>query len=74
MMPRHRRLGQSIAIAGMIIGLLGLAFITYYFVKTQSLDLNELVKTAGLGMIVAGVSAALIAVAQMLTGGGRRRK
>ena len=73
-MPRHRRLGQGIAVAAMVIGLLGLAFITYYFIKTPSLDVTELIKVGGLGLIVAGVSAALIAVAQMLTGGGRRKR
>jgi hypothetical protein len=73
-MPRYRRLGQSIAIAGMIIGAIGLGFLAYHFYTTPSLDLVEMVKAAGLGLIVAGIAAAMLAAAQMLTGGGRRRR
>jgi len=73
-MPRHRRLGQGIAVAAMVIGLVGLAFITYHFITTPSLDLVEMVKAMGLGLIVAGIAAAMLGAAQMLTGGGRRRR
>ena len=74
MMPSHRRLGQSIAVAAMIIGLLGLGLIAYHFYMSPGLDLVEMVKAAGLGLIVAGIVAAMLAAAQMLAGGGRRRK
>jgi hypothetical protein len=58
----------------MIIGAIGLGFLTYHFVMTPGLDFVELVKAAGLGLIVAGIAAAMLGVAQMLTGGGRRRR
>jgi hypothetical protein len=58
----------------MVIGLIGLGFLAYYFVMTPGLDFAELVKVMGLGLIVAGIAAAMLAVAQMITGGGRRRK
>jgi fructose-specific phosphotransferase system IIC component len=58
----------------MLTGLVGLAFITYHFITTPSLDFMEMVKAAGLGLIVAGIAAAMLGAAQMLAGGGRRRK
>jgi len=72
--PRHRRLGRGLAVAAMLTGLLGLAFITYHFFTTPSLDFVEMVKAMGLGLIVAGIAAAMLGIAQMLAGGGRRRK
>jgi len=73
-MPRHRRLGQGLAIGAMVIGLVGLAFITYHFFTTPSLDFVEMVKAMGLGMIVAGIAAAMLGAAQMLAGGRRGRR
>jgi predicted phage tail protein len=58
----------------MVIGLVGLAFITYHFFTTPSLDFVEMVKAMGLGMIVAGIAAAMLGAAQMLAGGRRGRR
>jgi hypothetical protein len=58
----------------MVVGAIGLGLLAYHFVMTPSLDLVELVKVVGLMMIVAGIAAAMLGAAQMITGGGRRRK
>jgi hypothetical protein len=58
----------------MVVGLMGLGFLAYHFYTTPSLDFVEMVKAMGLGMIVAGIAAAMLGAAQMLAGGGRRRK
>ena len=73
-MPRHKRLGQGIAVAAMIIGLLGLGLIAYHFYMSPNLDFRELIRVVGLMMVVAGIAAAMLGAAQMLAGGGRRRK
>jgi hypothetical protein len=58
----------------MVVGAIGLGFLAYHFYTAPSLDFVEMVKAMGLGLIVAGIAAAMLAIAQMITGGGRRRK
>jgi len=63
-----------LAIVAMITGLLGISIILYHFYVTSSFDFREIIRVVGLGMMVAGIAAAMLAAAQMITGGGRRRK
>jgi hypothetical protein len=58
----------------MVIGLLGISIILYHFYVTPSFDFREIIRVAGLGMIVAGIATAMLGAAQMLTGGGRRSR